>query len=82
MGMILAVKRSYRHFLPGPFLSPGKFVRRWHLPLFFYAVGLFTGMYVHPSEPERVTYYALATMGALLLLKWWSKASAKPPEVE
>jgi hypothetical protein len=81
MGITLAVKRSYRHFLPTPWKSPKKYVRQWYPVWFFYTVGLFTGMYIHVPDPMRVSYCFLAVMLVLGLAKWWARASAKPPEV-
>src|SRR5258707_1283383 len=78
MGVILAIKRSYRHLLPQPFLSPRKFARRWYAVAFFYTVGLFTGMYIHPADPSRITYAFIAVMVCLAVIKWWSGGSTNP----
>jgi hypothetical protein len=80
MGLILAVKRSYRYLLPRPILSPRRFARRWYAAMFYYAVGLFTGMYVRPADSAGITYAFLAVLCCLGIVKWWSGASANPPE--
>ena len=80
MGVILAIRRSYRHFLPAAFWSPRKFIRRWYMSLVFYVVGLLTGISIHVDDPRRVTYVSIAAFAILLLLKWWSGISERQPE--
>ncbi len=80
MGVTLAIKRSYRYFLPQPFLSPRRFIRQCFPSLSLYVVGLFTGMYGRPVDPMRITYSFLIAMVGLIAVKWWAGASAKPPE--
>ncbi|HEY7088241.1 MAG TPA: hypothetical protein VH518_09145 [Tepidisphaeraceae bacterium] len=66
-------------FIPSELLAPRDLIRRLYMPVFFYFVGLTTGMYAHArGEGERITYISIGVMLVLLLLRWWSGASAKP----
>jgi hypothetical protein len=69
MSLYLAVKRVSRLF------HPRRWVRANVDRLFFYAVGLFTGMYIAPSSQhsDRITYSAMATFLAIIALQWWAK---------
>jgi hypothetical protein len=77
MGLMLAIKRSYRYFLPRSLLEPRAWVRRRFEGLFLYFVGLFTGMFVYvgPGEGERVGQMFTVAMLVLIALKMWSGAT-------
>jgi hypothetical protein len=74
MGMILAVKRSYRYFIPSSLLTPRKLVRQLFTALFFYFIGLTTGMYWYANERDfdRVSKVSIVGLVLLLVLGWWA----------
>jgi hypothetical protein len=78
MGLGLAIKRSYRYFIPPSLLAPRKLGRRLYEPMFMYLVGLVTGMYTYarPGEGNHITKLFAVALLVLLVFKWWSGASA------
>jgi hypothetical protein len=79
MGLRLAVRRSYRYFIPAGLLDPRRTARRWAEPLFFYAIGLTTGMYIYApaTVSDRIGIFALVSTLALGALKGWSAAGRR-----
>lgn len=80
MGLAQAIKRSYRFFIPPSLLAPRQWVRRMFQPVFFYVVGLTTGMYVY--APPGETCLSIVAILVLLMLKWWSGASTQGGSAE
>ena len=72
--MILAVKRSYRYFIPSSLLTPRKFIRQHYTAIFFYFLGLMTGMYWYsqPGSFERISTTTGVGLAILLVLGWWA----------
>ena len=80
MGIALAIKRSYRHFLPAALFQPRMMVRRWYPLLSLYVIGLLTGMSWRPVSGQQLEIAFIATIVALIVLKWWSGGTATQPE--
>ena len=81
MGLILAVKRSYRYFIPKSLLTPRKFVRDHYGAIFFYFVGVMTGLYWYGGS-EHFQHISTTTgvgLVVLLILRWWAGAG-KPAD--
>jgi hypothetical protein len=74
MALLLAVKRSYRYFIPRSLLEPRKYVRQIYMPAVYYVVGITTGMYIYarPGEGPHITQISLIVMVALLILGRWA----------
>jgi hypothetical protein len=76
MGLGLAIRRSYRYFLPGALLTPRMTARRLYDPMCFYFIGLSTGIgwaSDRGEENRKMLYFGAGAL-ALLLLKWWAGA--------
>jgi hypothetical protein len=76
MGFVLAIKRSYRYFIPRSLQTPRKFVRDHYAVMFFYFLGLQSGMYwcAPPGSFERISTITGVGLAILLVLKWWAGA--------
>ena len=67
MGLALAVKRVYRFYD----VSPKRWVRNSADSIFFYAVGLFTGMEV--GSVKVSTTWVLVFWAVFFVLNWWAR---------
>jgi hypothetical protein len=81
MSFALAIKRSYRYFIPSELRNPRKLVRQIWLPAFAYIMGLSSGMVTHSSAVEinRVTSWTIAALLVLYVLRFWA---GKPEAME
>jgi hypothetical protein len=76
MGVGLAMKRSYRYFIPSELRNPRKLIRQLWMPAFCYIMGLSNGMFSHPVDQNRVTMWTIAALLFLSVMRFW----AGPPE--
>jgi hypothetical protein len=77
MGLYLAVKRVGRLYHP----SPRRWVRKNHNFLFFYVVGLNTGMmFRHRGDPTHLAEAFSIAYLALIALHWWARRGPKDEE--
>jgi hypothetical protein len=74
MSLVLAVKRSYRYFLPSSLFDLKRLVRRLYIPIFFYIVGWTTGAYRNAEigSGERITKISIGVLAVLWILRWWA----------
>ena len=74
MGLRLAVKRSYRYFIPSDVLHPRKLIRELYVPVFAGVLGYQNGWYsgARGGDPERLQYGVLAAYLVLLALGSWA----------
>ena len=84
MSLARAIARGYRYFVPRSLLHPRQLVREFYQQAFIYVLGITTGMYSFcgPDQAEHVTYWSIAAMLTLYLVKWWAgpDGSERPPE--
>ncbi len=78
MGLTLAVKRSYRYFIPAILLTPRELIRRSFASALFFVLGITTGMYWYAqpgSQSEHVAKVSCVLLWVLTLLKWWAEGT-------
>lgn len=68
MSLALAIKRAYRSFDP----SPRRWVKRNYNFIFFYLVGLYTGLLVSGNDPSLTSKWFVAIFVIMIGLKWWA----------
>ena len=76
MSLSLAIKRSYRNFIPPSVRNPRQLVRDLWPSIFLYTIGLFTGLTFSENRGniEKITGWTTATFVTLLIIKWWAYA--------
>jgi hypothetical protein len=74
MSVILAVKRSYRYFLPSSLFDLKRLVRRLFVPAAFYLLGWRSAAYSFAGvgNGEEITKTVIFFVAALIALKWWA----------
>jgi hypothetical protein len=72
MGVRFAATRLFQLYAS----SLRRWLRRIWMIIFGFAVGLFSGMYIH-LRSDIVTHCALVTFCTLALVRWWAKM--EPP---
>jgi hypothetical protein len=85
MSLALAMKRSYRFFLPRSLLNPRRLARQLLPVAFFYVIVLSTGMYVGARgiDQQHVTEGTVLAMLVLIVLRLWAgKAESRDSAAE
>jgi len=74
MNLVLALKRSYRYFLPSSLFDLKKLVRQVYVPTVFYLMGWTTAGYHYGGvgSAERVTNISIFYGIVLIVVKWWA----------
>jgi hypothetical protein len=77
MNMTLALKRSYRYFIPAFILEPRRTVRVLFSPLLCFITGISVGaeLYCDRSQMGRIGAFTAGATIALLLLNWWASSN-------
>lgn len=74
MGLRLAVKRSFRYFMPTALLNPRRLVRGLYTPAFFFILGFEFG--TPGANAARGEHFANPFVVAMLILAvvgWWAE---------
>jgi cytochrome c biogenesis factor len=74
MNLLLAIRRSYRHFIPVFVLTPRRTVRTLFSPMLCFVTGIALGaeLYADRSQMVRIANWTVAATMTLLLLNWWA----------
>ena len=74
MSLVLAIKRSYRYFLPSSLFDSKRLVRRLYIPVFFYLMGWTAAAYCYggTAYAERISKVCILFLAVLLIVKWWA----------
>ena len=68
MSVALAVKRSYRYFVPSTFSDPRRLARQAVKPTAYFLIGAVVGADL--LGPARVDRFFFAVMSAFIVLAW------------